>query len=149
MLSPTAGLLQDIGPLVKGLGISISSILGFHIIGCIWHWAGMVDATVDIDGDLVAGWVNESIWAPLSWDRYTQSVYSAIYGAVSIPTVTEMFVLVLLHFLINGFMYGMLTANLASLLVSMSASRQRYTEVSSSSRNTLYEIVLSRHWCII
>ena len=41
---------------------------------------------------------------------------------------TEMILLVVINFFVNGVMYGMLTASLASLLVSMTASSQRYNE---------------------
>ena len=81
-----------------------------------------------------------------------------MYGDVSNPTVLEMGALILLHFAINGFMYGMLTANLASLLVSLSASRQRYTErmecvrdwlamkqVSSELRSAVYDFFVLKY----
>ena len=67
----------DIGPLVKGVGILISSLLGFHMIGCFWHWAGGMEPEVDSNGAQVVGWVNSTVWNA-GWPRYTQAVYAAV-----------------------------------------------------------------------
>eukprot|EP01050_Picozoa_sp_SAG11_P006723 SAG11_NODE_533_length_8703_cov_7.183054_6_plen_604_part_00 len=145
----------NIGPIVQGITILVSSVLCFHVFGCAWHWVGSSDE-FDVDGQVVHGWVNKT-----SWDSdgiYAQAIFTAIYGSVLDPTVNEMWALIILHFTINGIMYGMLTASLASLLVSLTASKQRFSErmdcvrdwlvsrrVSSELRSSVYDFFLLKY----
>eukprot|EP01050_Picozoa_sp_SAG11_P007500 SAG11_NODE_627_length_8087_cov_3.567852_9_plen_161_part_00 len=115
----------NIGPLIRAVGLFTVSLMFFHFFGCIWHYAGTIE-DIDMNGQIVYGWTNFSRWDDSS--LYFASIYTSIYGSVDDPTTYEMLCLILLHFLINGIMYGMVTASLASLLMSMSASRQLYVE---------------------
>eukprot|EP01050_Picozoa_sp_SAG11_P005935 SAG11_NODE_439_length_9453_cov_8.007483_5_plen_169_part_00 len=108
----------DIGPAIKFAVLAGMSVLMFHWLSCLWYFIGSSDED---------GWPYHAGYVEFG-AKYAASLFTAVYGAIDSPTNVEMFGLVANHFVLNGLVYGMLTASLASTLVSLTASSQRYNE---------------------
>ena len=109
----------DIGPAIKTFGLAGASLLAFHLLACLYYWLGSADESG-------TGWALRPVYFNQSEsERYATSMFFSVFGALPDPSATEMVMLVVNHFLLNGLLYGMVTASLASTLVSMTASSQR------------------------
>eukprot|EP01052_Picozoa_sp_SAG31_P023339 SAG31_NODE_1918_length_6921_cov_2.015245_4_plen_512_part_00 len=126
----------DPGPALRILVLGGAALLTFHWLACIFYFIGSVKEDgwangIEIDNGLHG-----------TWDLYSISMFNSVYGSVDGATAFEMMLLVANHFVLNGIVYGMITASLATILVSYTASRQRCAPTT----NTPFILLLQFPW---